>query len=191
MRHSTFFKPLFVLGCFGLLTVSGLVLSGCAGGSNVVEEEKKEEVVSMTVTQLDQWSKLDDKIPDGQYLVAKVTFKNLSNQTLVMDPSEFALQNITDDEKERYSQPSERHLGNPFGVIYGEHLEEKLLDTAVVNLYPRMELERYFIFMVPSDAKTEGYQLTYVPKKVSTPLVVTGITTIHDHRNSHDPLPTE
>jgi hypothetical protein len=191
MRHSTFFKPLFALSCFGLLTVSGIVLSGCAGGNNVAEEEAKEEVVSMAVTQLDQWSRLDDKIPDGQYLVAKVKFKNLSNQTLVMAPSEFALQNITDDEKDRYSQPSELYLSTPFGVIYGEHLTEKLIDTAEVNLYPRMELERYFIFMVPSNAEPEGYQLTYVPQKVSTPLVVTGITTIHDHRNSNDLLPTE
>jgi hypothetical protein len=191
MQHSTFFKPLFALCCFGLLSVSGIALSGCAGTSDVAEEETKEKIVSMAITQLDQWSKLDDKIPDGQYLVAKVTFKNLSNQTLVMAPSDFALQNITDDEKERYSQPSELYLSTPFGNTYGKELAEKLVDIAEINLYPRMELERYFIFMVPSNAKAEGYQLTYVPEKISTPLVVTGITTIHDHRNSNDLPPTE
>ncbi|WP_373532377.1 hypothetical protein [Vampirovibrio sp.] len=191
MQNSNVFKSLFVLSCFGFLAFNSFIFTGCANQNKASQEETKEDVVSLQVMQLDQWSKLDDKIPDGQYLVAKVQVKNLSNKTLVMPPADFALQNITDDEKDRYSQPVERYMTLPFANTYGTLLRDKLIDTTDINLYPRMELERYFIFMVPSNAKAEGYQLTYVPEAVSAPLVVTGITTIHDHRNTNDLLPTE
>lgn len=176
-------RPALMLGCLGFL-VSGLVaFSGCGGGTNTQQEAKKEPSMTINVEQIDQVSSLDDKVPDGQYLVAKVALKNNTNASIVLDPSGFALENITENEKERYSQPIEKGMTNAFGKVYGDELKSKMLDFDMVNLYPRMQIERYFVFMVPSDAVVNGYQITYKPASVSAPLVTTEATVINDHRN--------
>lgn len=188
MRLSSLFQSLFTLSCFGLLAVGVVSLSGCAANQDAAQE-KKEPVLQMQVFQVDQLSRLGDKISDGQYVVAKVGLKNLSNKTITFTPENFKLENITENEKERYSQPAETGLSNDFAKDYGEVLKSKLMDFAPTNLYPRMELDRYFVFMVPSDAKITGYQITYTPEKISTPLAVTGTTNINDHRNESTALP--
>lgn len=188
MQKLHFSKSLLAISCVGLLFgISGL-MSGCMGGKKA-ETDKKAPTMHMEVVQVDQLSSMGDKEPDGQFLVTKVTMKNLANTSFVMQPTDFKLENITEDEKERYSQPSERNMSKPFTDTYGKELTDKLVDISPVNLYPRMELERYFVFMVPSNAKIDGYQITFVPEKVSAPLVVTGTTVINDHRNANEQLP--
>lgn len=185
MPKHYFSKSLLAISCFGLLIGLGGMMSGCMGAKKE-SAEKKEANIQMEVAQVDQRSHLGDKKPDGQFLIAKLYIKNMSNKSFVMQPTDFQLQNKTEDEKERYSQPAEKNLSLQFTEIYGKDLKDRLVDILPVNLYPRMELERYFVFMVPSDAKIDGYQITFVPEKVSTPLVVTGTTVINDHRNSNE-----
>ena len=179
---------LLALSCFGLLLAGSITVSGCAGGGGTPSaEQKKEEPVKMEVVQLDQLSTLADKTADGQFMVAKVNIKNTSNQTIVLRPTDFTLENITENEKERYSQPTEKTLGPQFARAYGPTEKDKILDVLPSNLYPRMELVRYFVFMVPSDAKPDGYQITYTSTapsaKVSVPLDTPGTTIINDNRN--------
>jgi hypothetical protein len=190
MKKNSLSQSLFALSCFGLFVFSPVLLTGCAG-QKTENAEKKETAFTMQVVHIDQLGALEAKIPDGQYLVVKARLKNQGNKSLILAPTEFVLQNITDKEEERYSQPAETGLFNEFRTVYGEELKDKLVETTPVNLYPRMELERYFIFMVPSDAKIDGYQITHEPEKVSAPLVVTGTTTINDHRNTTSLPPTE
>ena len=126
-------------------------------------------------------------MPDGQYLVARVSLKNPGNATIVLEPADFILENITKNEQERYSQPAEKGLASVFGRVYGRDLRERLMDNTSSNLYPRMQIERYFVFMVPSDAAVNGYQITYKPANVSVPLVTSEATIINDHRIEASP----
>lgn len=187
---SGFSRSLLALSCFGLLLAGSVALSGCGGGGSQQQEEKKEDLLKMSVVQLDQFAKLDEKNADGQFMVAKVNIKNMSNQSLVLNPGDFNLENVTDNEKDRYSQPSEKNISNEFTKVYGDSEKDKIMDMFPSNLYPRMELVRYFVFMVPSDAKPEGYQITYTsttpPAKISVPLATPGTTTINDHRNESE-----
>lgn len=189
MSQSRFSKSLIALSCFGLLLGGSMAMSGCLPGKKSEKADQKESTVKMEVRQLDQLSQMGNKIPDGQYLVARVSLKNTGNKSLNISARDFKLQNITEDEKERYSQPMEQGMSRAFMDTFGKALKDKLLDNSKDSLYPRMELERYFVFMVPSNAKIDGYQITYVPENVSTPLVVTGTTLINDHRNSANELP--
>jgi len=155
-------------------------LSGCGGGEEK-PVEKKDPILSMDILDLDQRANLGGKIPDGQYLILKTEMKNLSNKEVMVIPSDFQLQNITDKESERYSQPSEKYMSMPFTMVYGNDLREKLVDTSPISAYPRLKLERYFVFMIPSDARPEQYQLTNKTLELTIPLV-SGKTTVHDHR---------
>ncbi|MCE3236888.1 MAG: hypothetical protein K0Q50_3080 [Vampirovibrio sp.] len=181
-------NSLLALSCFGILLASSVAFSGCAGGGGApTAEQKQEEPVKMEVVQIDQLSTLADKAADGQFMVAKVSIKNTTNQTIILRPTDFTLENITENDKERYSQPSEKTLGPQFAKAYGPKEKDKVLDVLPSNLYPRMELVRYFVFMVPSDAKPDGYQITYTSTtpsaKVSVPLDTPGTTIINDNRN--------
>ncbi len=190
MQKNSLSQSLFALSCFGLLVFNPVLMSGCAMGKKTEKEGKKESAFIMEVLQVDQLDSLGKKIPDGQYLVVKAHMRNSGNKSLTLTPTDFVLQNITEKEEERYSQPAEKQLVNDFKATYGDDVKNKLVETNPVNLYPRMELERYFIFMVPSNAKIDGYQITHVPEKVSAPLVVTGTTIINDHRNTTSLPPT-
>jgi hypothetical protein len=176
-----FSRSLLTAGLFGLLLTASL--SGCTGSSTNAPAEKKEATLEMKVLQVDQLSKLGDKVPDGQYLVAKVAMKNMSNESIQANPTDFALENITENEAERYSQPAEKMMTVAFSREYGEALKDKLIDFTPTNLYPRLQVERYFVFMVPADAQPDKYQITYRPAKVSAPLVSTD-TPLNDRRNA-------
>lgn len=189
MQKNSLSQSIFALSCFGLLVLSPFLLAGCVGKKSS-KAEKKESALHMEVLQVDQLESLGKKIPDGQYLVVKTHMRNSGNKNLTLASKDFVLQNITEKEEERYSQPAEKQMVNDFKATYGDNLKSKLVENNPVNLYPRMELERYFIFMVPSNAKIEGYQITHVPEKVSAPLVVTGTTIINDHRNTTSLPPT-
>lgn len=166
----------------GLLLVVSLFLSACSGNNAGTSAHKENTTLQIDVVQIDSLAKLGDKVPDGQYMVVKTTIKNLSNQSMTLNPTDFALENITKDEKERYSQPAEKFLTFAFIKDYGQDSKDKLVDTTPMSLYPRLQLERYFVFMVPADVKPNQYQLTYKPINVTTPLV-SGNTIINDHRN--------
>lgn len=185
-KKASIATPLLALSCVGLLALGMVSFTGCGGGesSTSKEEGKKESLLKMSVVEVDQLSSLESKVPDGQYLVARVTMKNNSNETIVLDPTSFSLQNITDNEKDQYSQPAEKGLTNVFGKAYGVELKDKLMDYDSANLYPRMQIERYFVFMVPSDAMVNGYQITYKPTKLSIPLITPEVTVINDHRTT-------
>ncbi len=167
-------------GCLTLLS-GGLLLSGC-GEEAPKEDAQKADAFQMQVSQVDQYTRLADKTADGQFLVIKTDIKNNGNETIVPTPDNFVLQNITDNEKERYSQPAERFITPQFAKVYGEEVKEKIMDFNPVNLYPRLQVERYFVFMVPAEAKADQYQITYTPGNVSAPLVSTS-TVVNDHRN--------
>lgn len=173
---------ILALSCIGMLTAGGVMLSGCGGGTTAPKEEAKDTSIQMEVAEINQLTKLGDKAADGQYLITRVLMKNNSNETIILNPTDFMLENITDKEEERYSQPSEKFMTVPFGQTYGEATRDKLMDLNPSNLYPRLQLERYFVFMVPADAKAEQYQITYTPKSISAPLV-SDATVVNDHRN--------
>jgi hypothetical protein len=182
-------RPVVMLSCLGLLVSGLMAFTGCNGTSSK-QEEKKGPPILMSVEQIDQLAALDEKVPDGQYLVTKVAFHNNSNNSIVLQSGDFVLENITENEKERYSQPAERGMSSAFAKVYGKALKGKVMDFESANLYPRMEIERYFVFMVPSDAAVNGYQITYKPAKISTPLVTSEATVINDNRNQQV-LPNE
>ena len=172
-----------------LLGIGGIFISACTMPSASTKDDQKKPTLSIETLQVDQRAKLGNKIPDGQYLVTKVLMKNLSNDSLNLDPNGFQLQNITDNEKDRYSQPSEKSLSFAFVTDYSSSLRDKLVDTAPVKAYPRLQLERYFVFMVPEDAKPDQYRIFYKPLNINTPLV-SGKTLIHDYRyNNVSPSP--
>lgn len=171
---------LLSMSCLGLLLAGSV--SGCSATTNQTQAQQKDETLKMEIVQVDQLSRLGNKTPDGQFIVAKASIKNLSNQTTTMNPPDFMLENITDNEAERYSQPAEKFLGFAFTKSYGEENKDKLVDVTPMTLYPRLQLERYFVFMVPVDAKPKNYQITYKPLQVTSPLV-SGNTIINDHRN--------
>lgn len=143
--------------------------------------QKKDQTVLMEVVQLDLHNRLGNKVADGQYLVARTVMKNTANKTVVMQPQDFVLQNITDKPQEQYSQPAERQMKMPFSKVYGKDLQDRVVDMGGINLYPRLQLERYFVFMVPLDADLNEYQITYRPTSLSVPLV-SSATLINDHR---------
>src|SRR4051794_23553596 len=107
-----FVKSILILSSLGLMLPGVVMLSGCGGPEASQQEVKKDPPVVMSVLQVDQLSRLDDKVPEGQYLVARVSMKNTTNATIVLDPNDFSLQNITENEKDRYSQPEEKGLTN-------------------------------------------------------------------------------
>lgn len=177
--------PLLTLACFGFMIFGAASMTGCGQPAEEAAEEKQAPL-KMEIVQVDQLSRLADKYPDGQYLVAKAVIQNLSNQTIVVNPEDFALENITDKEEERYSQPVERMVTQPFIQEYGAAKQDKIVDIGSSNLYPRLQLERYMVFMVPVNAKLDQYQVTYTPEKVSAPLV-SNSTIINDRRNNAAP----
>jgi hypothetical protein len=186
-KKLTVSRPVVMLSCLGLLVSVLVAFTGCGPGTSSQQEAKKEPPFLMSVEQVDQVSALDEKVADGQYLLAKVAFHNNSNNSIVLQPGDFILENITENEKERYSQPAEKGMSNAFGKVYGKAMKSKLMDFEPTNLYPRMQVERYFVFMVPSDAAVNGYQITYKPAKISTPLVTSEATVINDNRNQQVP----
>lgn len=177
---------------FGLLSILlAFSLSACSAlpGGKAPSASVETPFLSLEVSQVDQRVRLGDKTPDGQYLVTKVTIKNLSNQSRVLNPPDFLLQNQTENEKDRYSQPAEKFLGFAFAREYGAEAKNKLVDITPINAYPRLKLERYFVFMVPADAKPDQYRIFYKPLSLSAPLV-SGKTIIHDHRYDNPIVPT-
>jgi hypothetical protein len=179
-RRSASIGTLRTIFLFTFMSLSVATLSGCGGGEEKVAE-KQDPVLSFDILEVDQRANLGDKKPDGQYLIVKAEMKNLSNKEVMIVPSDIELQNITDKESERYSQPSEKYMGIPFSAAYGNDVREKLIDTSPINAYPRLKLERYFVFMVPADARPEQYQIFYKTYNLTVPLV-SGKTTVHDHR---------
>jgi hypothetical protein len=165
----------------GLLLFSTLI-SACGGGDeDAAKKLKAPPQLSVDVLQTDQTLSLGSKTPDGQYLILRTQIKNLGNKPLLLLPADFMLQNITDKDAERYSQPAEKFMGMPFSATYGNALRDKLVDTAPINAYPRLQLERYFVFMVPVEARPKQYQLLYKPFELASPLV-SGKTIVHDNR---------
>ena len=143
----------------------------------------------MQVVQVDQLTQLANKTADGQFFVAKMTIKNVSNKPIELSPSQFALEYITDKETERYSQPTERRISRDFSTAYGKDAKEKLMDAST-DINPRIELERFFVFMVPSDAKAKQYQIVYTTAKndntkINVPLVTPRTTVVNDHRSEY------
>ncbi len=177
------------LGLLGVLLAGGAMsLSACGSGRDDASGDGGEDSLAKTmdfsVTQVDEWSKLGEKQPDGQYIVVKAKFGNKGNKTIELDPKDFNLQNITKNEKDQYSQPAETNVGYGFGTQYGADVRDnKLMTGDATKLYPRLQLERYFVFMVPADAKPNQYQITYKPGKMSTPLV-SGSVTVNDNRHN-------
>jgi hypothetical protein len=172
-----------MLGTLGVLLLGSLSLSACNSTSSTDQAAKKDSGLKMEVTQVDEVSKLGNKVPDGQYMIAKVSILNPTNQDMRLLPTDFALENITKNESERYSQAAESGLSFAFVQEYGPDSRDKLVDMAPMPVHPRLQLERYFVFMVPADAKPDLYQLTYKPTKLTVPLI-SGNTIINDHRNN-------
>ncbi|HEY9687228.1 MAG TPA: hypothetical protein V6C52_09655 [Coleofasciculaceae cyanobacterium] len=170
------------LSCIGLLATGGLMLGGCAGGNTQQAAEQKDETLQMEVAEINQLTSIGDKTADGQFMIARILMKNNGNETVVLNPDDFKLENITEKPEERYTQPAEKFITMPFGKTYGTAAQDKLMDVASSNLYPRLQLERYFVFMVPAEAKADQYQITYTPKSLSAPLVSSS-TIVNDHRN--------
>lgn len=184
MFSSRFSARLIATSCAGLLLMGTVsLLAGCGGGAS--QETKKEEApVKMAISQIDQVLHIGDKIADGQYWVIRGSMENTSTKSLVLQPTEFFLQNITDKPEEQFSQPAEKFMTQEFQKDFGKHLKDKLMDFNPTNLYPRLQVERYFVFMVPVDAKPDEYQLLYKGNQLTvTAPLVTPETLINDRRN--------
>lgn len=171
---------LMAVVCFGLLLASPVLLSGCLGGGSSSEEEKPKEKID--VLQVDQRTQLGDKHADGQFVIVKFAVKNLTTDTLQLKPEDFVLENITQDEKDKYQIPLEKSMTWAFGKEYGTEIQDRMLDFTPVNVNPKMEVERYVSFTLPTDADLSKFQLTFKPGKLSVPLQGDKVQ-INDHRN--------
>jgi len=173
-----------------LVVFIGLSLSGCSseGGLAMGGGEAKEEApppLEMTVSQVDQMTRLGRKTADGQYVVLRAVFANVSNAAITVTPESLVLQNITDNEKERFSFPPERFLGSEFRYQYGRDKQDRLLEKQVLTVNPQIKAERYVIYQLPLNGDVADYQLYYGPYEVSAP-VITPDTEQTDRREYRD-----
>lgn len=168
------------------IILPGALLSGCGQSSKSKKEvTQAESPLLLTVTEVHQQKRIGDRNADGQYVIAKLQISNNSNETIVLKPEELILQNKTSKEEERYTQPAERGLTFVFNKAFGAEYKGKLLDFSPVNLYPRLNMERFLIFMLPLKADAYDYEIVHKPTETVIPLATSGKTLIHDNRNAH------
>ncbi|MGE0199388.1 MAG: hypothetical protein AB7P76_00315 [Candidatus Melainabacteria bacterium] len=167
----------------------GLTAMGCSGeGGMAMGGETKEEgppPLEITVPQVDQMTRLGRTTADGQYVVIRAVFANVSNKAITISPPELVLQNITDNEKERFSFPPERFLGSDFRYQYGRDKQDRLIEKQDLTVNPQIRAERYVIYQLPLNGDVADYQLYYGPYKVSAP-VITPDTEQTDRREYRD-----
>jgi len=168
--------------CLLMAGMAMLVFSGCSGGGSSSKKTDGPPPIDIKVTKVEQYSKLATKIADGQYLVVSLHIKNNSNDTQSLLPSNFLIQNITNDKAQQYTQPNEPQMGGAFTQAYGMDKHDKLLDNQPTAVHPRMSVDRFIVYGLSNDAKLDGYQIYYKPFDITVPLV-TSDTEIVDHRD--------
>ena len=169
--------------CAGMITI--LALTGCGGGSNVAVQKKTDAPppIDLHVVKVEEYTHLGSKVPDGQYVVVTFHIKNNSNDTQFLPPANFVIENITDKKEDQYTQHSEPQMTGPFTQVYGSENRDKLLDSTPSTVHPRMEVERYIVYMLPADAPLDTYEIYYKDKtfELKTPLISSD-TEVIDHR---------
>lgn len=165
------------------MVLMAVVLAACASKEQqtgqVVEEEPP---LALKVKRVDQYIDFGGKTADGQYVVVELSIKNDGLESMTIQPTDFYIQNITSDLSEQYSQSPEKYMSNPFSKVYGRDMRDKLLDYRSSVVHPKLEIDRYLIFMLASDARLETFQILHEPTGEITPMV-TEITAVHDYRN--------
>ena len=102
-------KRILGLCLVAVVFLTGL-LSGCADPNAAGTQGKEEVPLELKVKRLDQYTKFGGKRADGQYVLAQLSIKNDGVETMTMAPTEFFLQNITDDPAEQYTQAAEKFM---------------------------------------------------------------------------------
>lgn len=153
-----------VRNLFSVLLVGLVVLlAGCAAPQQQQTVEDIPDTALLRVAQVDQYTRLGDKRADGQYVVVLVQLKNVSKQVLTITPNDWKLQNITENEADRYSIPPERGMTTGFTKVYGKEVQDKIIDFGSFNVNPQVDIQRYLVFSLPQDASLDGYELVYTP----------------------------
>ena len=143
--------------------------------------------LQVAVTQADQYKQLGSKIPDGQYVVLKLNLQNSATEGLNVTPGDFQIEKVSANASDKYTQKNETGLSSPFTTLYGMENRDKLLESSVSMVYPKRDVQRYIIYMLPSDADLSSFRLIYSPMGVSVPLVST-TTVVSDHRIPPKPV---
>jgi hypothetical protein len=187
-------KPHSAIALFGVLMMAMMILiTGCAQPADD-KTKKKDPTVAMVANKVDQYAKLGDRTADGQYLLVTLQIKNLSNKTIVIKASDISIEPITDVVEEQYSQAPEKGMTIHLTKMMGMGVREKIFDYLDTSVNPRLQVERYAVFMLPKDAHLEKYRISYKPaatgglmgpapevEKISVDLV-SAETVVTDHR---------
>jgi hypothetical protein len=187
-------KPNSAFALLGVMVMAMLILlTSCAAPADD-KTKKKDPTVAMVANKIDQYTKMGDKVADGQYILVTLQIKNLSNKTVTVKASDLSIEPITDVVEEQYSQAPEKGMTLALTKMMGMGVREKIFDYMDTSVNPRLQVERYVVFMLPKDAHLEKYRISYKPaasgglmgpapevEKVSVDLV-SADTVVTDHR---------
>lgn len=172
---------------FSLMTLLGMsVLSGCAASPPPEVKQEAPPPMDLLISQIDQVTKIDKKLADGQFVIIQANFMDKTTKPIILSKDDIVLETATDDQANYYTQPLETGLSFAFGTDYGKDLQDRVLGTAGLTIYPKIETLRYLIFMLPAEADLSQYNLLVKlkgePPSIKVPLV-SASTSINDRRH--------
>lgn len=141
--------------------------------------------LKFSVPQIEQYTRLGKKTADGQFIVVKVHIQNTGVKAETVKPADLMLTNVTDKEEEKYTQNLEAGMSPFFAQEYGPENRDRILENAPVNINPRIQVDRYIVFMLPSHTQLDKYRLLYKPYNLEIPLI-TEVTVLEDRRQFND-----
>lgn len=171
-----------------MLGLCVLAIAGCAAGGGQQAVSTEPPPFDIRVVHVGQFSKLSDSLPDGQYVVVTLKINNKSNETQWLAPKDFVIQNITDNEADQYEQENEVQLLSSFMKEYGDDKLNQLLEGVETSIHPRMDVERYIIYMLPEKASMDSYRIVYKPYDFKINLVGpdTEVSDRRENSNTYD-----
>ena len=158
-----------VLGLTSMLALgvsSVMFLGGCAPPAQQQTTADLPPYAELRVLEIDQLSKLDTKTADGQFVVTKLSFKNISKEDLGFNSTDLKIRYMPEDSdvKDQYSQGIEPGLKPDFGKAYPADAKDKMLDPGLrTNVHPNLTVERYALFLLPTEARLDDYKVIYTP----------------------------
>jgi len=172
---------------FGLMTFLGMSLvSGCTPPAPQQVQEEVPAPLDLLVNQVDQVTRIDKKISDGQFVIIQVNFMDKTNKPIILAKEDIMLETATEEEANYYTQPLETNLSFAFSAEYGKELQDKVLGMEGLTIYPKIETTRYLIFMLPAEADLAQYNLLVKlkgePPQIKVPLV-NAATVVNDRRH--------
>lgn len=154
----------------GVVVLPGL-LSGCAAPQEVTQQIAPESLpYTMETLKIEQLKKIGKKEANGGYFaLVTLQLENRSKEDLNFLPEEFAIQNVTNSEEERYRQGPEDHYMDM--IFSGGQDEANKLLNGQLTIHPRFKMEKILIFQLPEGTTPEEFELVYKPSELVVPLV--------------------